>query len=279
MDRSPTRGQSRVQPRCVLRPANELLDPSRPRRGVACRVVAESDRGTAHSSSSTAMQTTGRSPALPRSTATPHEFCREARRLRAVFEHDPVRMHRHLSRLSVTAAADGSAAPAQVPEARPSTPLRWTWARTSHLGKNGISLLTQMGLGLSMAASEEPSDALNAAEDDYPRYTLVDPFDPPLIDEGYPGTPDQTFIQLVARTLLKPNAPVLRYSQRLSLLKEAGRRGIGRFEANLMIASVQHRVKRNVPAPETRRMNLSGWVAFVLVQSSVVLGAWRLIRT
>jgi hypothetical protein len=34
---------------------------------------------------------------------------------------------------------------------------------------------------------------------------------------------------------------VLRYSKRMELLKEANRAGIGRFEANLIIAAVQHR--------------------------------------
>src|SRR5688572_25146010 len=46
------------------------------------------------------------------------------------------------------------------------------------------------------------------------------------------------FAQLVADHL---EGPALRYSRRIRLLREAQRRGIGRFEANLIIAAVQHR--------------------------------------
>ena len=74
-----------------------------------------------------------------------------------------------------------------------------------------------------------------------------------LPQEGHASAPDRTFAALVDRTLLAhPNSP-LRYSQRLALLKEAGRRGIGRFEANLIIASVQHRLKLNTPAPTPQK--------------------------
>ena len=41
-------------------------------------------------------------------------------------------------------------------------------------------------------------------------------------------------------------AGVLRYSDRRRLLQSAGRRGIGRFEANLIIAAVQHRAGAGV---------------------------------
>ena len=71
--------------------------------------------------------------------------------------------------------------------------------------------------------------------------------------------------------------PVLRYSQRLALLRDAERRGIGRFEANLIIAAVLHRhgMGQEYELPPVGRM---GWVApaltFVGVQSAIVLGAW-----
>ena len=44
--------------------------------------------------------------------------------------------------------------------------------------------------------------------------------------------------------------PVLRFSQRKRLLKAAARAGIGRFEANLIIAAVQHRRRAGETAPE-----------------------------
>ena len=71
------------------------------------------------------------------------------------------------------------------------------------------------------------------------------------------------------------DGPVLRYSQRLELIKEAGRRGIGRFEANLVIAAVLHREGRGQEyelRPEAK------WVApvvtFAAVQGAILAGAW-----
>ncbi len=74
------------------------------------------------------------------------------------------------------------------------------------------------------------------------------------------------------------DGPVLRYSQRLVLLRDAERRGVGRFEANLIIAAVLHRhgmAQEYELAPAGRGM---GWLApvltFVGLQSAIVLGAW-----
>lgn len=50
--------------------------------------------------------------------------------------------------------------------------------------------------------------------------------------------PAAGFAQLVMQQI---EGPVLRYSKRQALLHEAERRGIGRFEANLIIAAVQHK--------------------------------------
>ncbi len=73
----------------------------------------------------------------------------------------------------------------------------------------------------------------------------------------------------------------LRYSRRLQLLREAQRLGIERFEANLIIAMVQHRLGQlNIDSPEpTRRFVVGPWVAVAVVQIAIVLAAlsaWRL---
>ena len=71
-------------------------------------------------------------------------------------------------------------------------------------------------------------------------------------------------------------ASVLRYSQRLELLRSARRFGIGRFEANLLIAAVQER--RRTRAMEGDEAigdsNLPQWAAVLVVQSALLLGAW-----
>src|SRR4051812_7432464 len=58
------------------------------------------------------------------------------------------------------------------------------------------------------------------------------------IETASPVDPAGEFADWVRDQL---DGPLLRYSVRLVLLKEAQRRGLGRFEANLVIASVLHR--------------------------------------
>jgi hypothetical protein len=69
--------------------------------------------------------------------------------------------------------------------------------------------------------------------------------------------------------------PVLRYSARLRLLKEAERRGLGRFEANLIIAGALHRVGMG---QEYEMRPRGEWIApvlaFLLLQSALLIGAW-----
>ena len=217
----------------------------------------------------------------------PTEFCRQARRLRAAHENDPVRMHQQLSQLS--ANKPGNESPVAVkeslpevdPRLRPARAISWTWTQTARLGKTGVSLLSKLGRGLSMGASEPSSaDYAMEMEDDQPQYRLEDPDELPLADNGFPTSVDRTFAALVSRTLQAQRRSPLRYSQRLDLLKEAGRRGIGRFEANLIIASVQHKLGLlNVAPPKRRPLRLPGVVAFLLVQSMIVWGLWRVLRT
>jgi hypothetical protein len=73
------------------------------------------------------------------------------------------------------------------------------------------------------------------------------------------------------------DGPVLRYSQRQALLKEAERRGVGRFEANLVIAKVLYQAgwrQEYELAPEPRRTWAAPVMTFVILQSAIFVGAW-----
>lgn len=72
---------------------------------------------------------------------------------------------------------------------------------------------------------------------------------------------------------------VLRYSARVALLKRAEELGIGRFEANLLMAMVVHAAKGAEPAkarPRRRWMAVLGVI--VLVEGLIGLGAWWVLR-
>jgi hypothetical protein len=76
----------------------------------------------------------------------------------------------------------------------------------------------------------------------------------------------------------KIRSGVLSYSDRLELLGEAEKHGIGRFDANLIIAGVQHRYASRA-APEPPQVNrkvsaLDLFAAFVLVQVLILFLAW-----
>jgi|SRR5688572_7646545 len=100
---------------------------------------------------------------------------------------------------------------------------------------------------------------------------------------GLEGGPCEAFAGEVARRL---EGPVLRQSQRRALLAAARRAGIGRFEANLMIAAVQHArgsdAKAIAPAPGRATTGGIGAFAIVtlvaLVQTAIVCGAWLVLR-
>jgi len=75
------------------------------------------------------------------------------------------------------------------------------------------------------------------------------------------------------------DGPVLRYSIRLALLKQASRLGLGRFEANLVIAEVQHTQPRGEQVREERgRTSAGSWVVIALfVQALIGAGAYVLL--
>jgi hypothetical protein len=217
----------------------------------------------------------------PEPAQSPEDLCRQARHLRAKFGNDPVQMFQQLSRLSIVPDASYTVHPK--PEPRQSTPISSTWTQTSQMGRKGMSVSSKLGRGLSVGAGEE-IDAVNQAifhEDDGPRYTLVDP-DYEMTEEEESLLPEDNFRALVKRTLQRCPT-VLRYTQRMGLLKAAGERGIGRFEANLLIASVEHelgRVGSHIATLRSKRP--SAWIAgaaiIIAVQSALAVGLWELIH-
>lgn len=74
---------------------------------------------------------------------------------------------------------------------------------------------------------------------------------------------------------------MLRHAQRRALLGAAQRLGIGRFQANLIIAAVQHEqcVTKEVATPAEgagpRWWRLAPFAVVVAVQSLLAWGAWR----
>src|SRR5258708_7362846 len=64
------------------------------------------------------------------------------------------------------------------------------------------------------------------------------------IEPAAPISAAVAFAEMVEKSL---DGPILRYTQRVKLLKSAERLGIERFEANLVIAAVLHR-HRDLPA-------------------------------
>jgi hypothetical protein len=83
----------------------------------------------------------------------------------------------------------------------------------------------------------------------------------------------RSFAEHVATTA---TSSVLRYSQRLQLIRDARRYGISRFEANLVIAVVLGRRRgRTVATGETPD---GSWVSpvttFLIIQGALALGAW-----
>jgi hypothetical protein len=83
---------------------------------------------------------------------------------------------------------------------------------------------------------------------------------------------------------LDGSTQILHYSQRLSLLKDAARLGIGRFPANLMIATLQHERRQSPPAPceaavqpnHLPRLLIAAVV--IVIQVSIAWAAWLVLH-
>ena len=74
----------------------------------------------------------------------------------------------------------------------------------------------------------------------------------------------------------------LRYPKRLRLLKRAADFGIRRFDANLIIAMVQHRMG-NAAQPrqqtsQSRSTLIASLAAIVVVQSAIIVAGWWILR-
>jgi len=90
-----------------------------------------------------------------------------------------------------------------------------------------------------------------------------------------PGGPCQVF---AAQVETRIEGPVLRHAQRKRLLASAAKLGIGRFEANLVIAAVQHARLSSPPPVQPKRsgrwgLRLVGMV--VVVETILAWGAWH----
>jgi hypothetical protein len=86
----------------------------------------------------------------------------------------------------------------------------------------------------------------------------------------------ERFERQVAREL---QGSILRYSRRQALLKAAEAMSIGRFEANLIIAVVQHRQGSQqtatlIECTSHRRHILPCLLCIATVQAAIVAGAW-----
>ena len=92
-----------------------------------------------------------------------------------------------------------------------------------------------------------------------------------------PAGAAQTFASLV---LQRMDGPVLRYSHRANLLRAAERSGIGRFEANLIIAAVQHQAGEATGAESvtSSRPWCAAALAFIATQGAILTALWWLIR-
>jgi hypothetical protein len=76
----------------------------------------------------------------------------------------------------------------------------------------------------------------------------------------------------------------LSYTHRLRLIKRAATLGIGRFDANLIIATVQHRAKpkpANTKAPfatkPPRTFPYFSLAFFAIVQTAIIVAAWWIV--
>lgn len=180
----------------------------------------------------------------------PSAYCREARRLRGRWAGRPERLHWSLQDLA--RRQDAAAAPAK----------------------------DSRGPARAIRASQH---TIRAADGPAFRPLAALPQSIPAV------IADQFRMMVEARLDRTGGGPILRYSQRQALLKVAARLGIGRFEANLFIAAVQHRYAGVECAaadatgddPPARGLGMilgcAGLVA--TIEGLVVLGLWWATRT
>jgi hypothetical protein len=93
-----------------------------------------------------------------------------------------------------------------------------------------------------------------------------------------PDDPADRFAHAVVAAM---DGPVLRYSARQLLLHQAARLGLGRFESNLIIAAIEHRLRPTCVPPLTKprrrlRTLLPAAGLIILVQTLILWAAWSL---
>jgi hypothetical protein len=85
---------------------------------------------------------------------------------------------------------------------------------------------------------------------------------------------------LIAAVADHMDGPVLRYSARLALLKQAQRAGLEHFDANLIITAVQHRMgERIVRTPRKDRPWLRKLAIVMIFQAWIFVGLYWLLMT
>jgi hypothetical protein len=185
----------------------------------------------------------------PRASA---DYRRKARRLRRVYADRPVQLYRRLAELGQMAG--------EVPPVPPPAECQRVYAFASPKGTHPFAKGC-VPFGLARAAAMGARAGIPAH-----------------------ATPNVShFAQLVA---LQLEGPILRYSRRLALLRVAEQMNIGRFEANLIIALIQHRLNTGeiqpaieiepVQAKPSLYSRLLPLTTFALLQSAIIWGIWRL---
>lgn len=108
------------------------------------------------------------------------------------------------------------------------------------------------------------------------RPSLVEEVTPPLtaVFEVSPET-----VRRFSRTVRDHlEGQILRFEPRQLLIREAGRMGIDRFQANLIIAAVQHAQAPGDPVDEAAPAPAAGWrltlAIFALTEAAIALGVW-----
>src|ERR1700677_1308181 len=96
---------------------------------------------------------------------------------------------------------------------------------------------------------------------------------PPAVEPVlYDPTPAERFATRVIHEL---EGGLLRYSARLNLLKQAAQMGMGRFEANLIIAAVQHRQPKRAGVSVNGRFGVMPLaIVFAAVQALIAASIW-----
>lgn len=120
--------------------------------------------------------------------------------------------------------------------------------------------------------ADRPAELYRSLRQHADHHDLVRSFQAPI---PAPATPTSEFAAEV-REFLRNG--MLTYSTRQNLLKSADTRGIPRFEANLIIAAVQHRIpprSAEIDSPSASRLPIV--FGFVISQLLLLVALWALV--